>query len=141
VIPDLSVLWVIAAVLLLTILLDRLLFKPLTRVMAERATAVQSSRALAERAALQARDASDEFDRRTREARAEVYRQMEDVRRAALARRAALLAETRQQAESSIADAAARVRQEAESARQRLDRDAESLASTIAERVLGRPVS
>lgn len=140
-IPDLSVLWVIAAVLLLTILLDRLLFKPLTRVMAERATAVQSSRALAERAALQARDASDEFDRRTREARAEVYRQMEDVRRAALARRAALLAETRQQAESSIADAAARVRQEAESARQRLDRDAESLASTIAERVLGRPVS
>jgi F-type H+-transporting ATPase subunit b len=141
VIPDLSVLWVIAAVLLLTTVLDRLLFRPLTRVMAARATAVQSSRALAERAALQARDAVDEFDRRTREARAEVYRQMEDVRREALARRAALLAETRQQAQTSIADAAARVRQEAEDARHMLERNAESLASTIAERVLGRPVS
>jgi F-type H+-transporting ATPase subunit b len=141
VIPDLSVLWVIAFVLLLTVVLDRLLFKPLTRVMAERATAVQSARALAERAAMQARDAGDEFDRRTRAARGEVYRQMENVRREALARRAALLAETRQEAEASIAEAAARVREEAEDARRRLDRDAESLATTIAERVLGRPVS
>lgn len=140
-IPDLSVLWVIALVLLLTVLLDGLLFKPLMRVMADRAAAVQSARALAERAAMQAHNAGDEFDRRTREARAEVYRQMEEVRREALARRAALLSDTRQQAEASIAEATARVRDEAAEARRRLERDADSLATTIVERVLGRPVS
>ena len=34
--PDLSVLWVIFFVLLLTVILDRLLFKPILRVIAER---------------------------------------------------------------------------------------------------------
>ena len=56
-------------------------------------------------------------------------------------RRTELLAETRGQAEASIAEATARVRAEAAEARSRLDRDAETLAITITERVLGRTAS
>jgi F-type H+-transporting ATPase subunit b len=141
VIPDLSVLWVIVFVLLLATILNQLLFKPLVRVMAAREAAVASARQLAVRAATQARQASDEFDARTREARADVYRQMDDARRAALERRTELLAETRQQAEATIADATARVRAEAAEARARLDRDADVLATTIVERVLGPAAS
>jgi F-type H+-transporting ATPase subunit b len=96
---------------------------------------------MAERAAAEARAASEEFDTRTRDARAEVYRQMEEARRAALDRRAQLLADSRQQAEASIAEAGARLRADADQARSRLERDADSLATTIVERVLGRPVS
>ena len=48
--PDLSVLWVIVFVLLLATILNVLLFKPLMRVMDERATAVASARRLAEEA-------------------------------------------------------------------------------------------
>jgi F0F1-type ATP synthase membrane subunit b/b' len=66
---------------------------------------------------------------------------MEEARRAALERRTELLAETRRQAEASIAEATARVRAEAAEARSRLDRDAEALAATITERVLGRTAS
>ena len=55
--PDLSVLWVIFFVLLLTILLDRLLFRPLQRVMDQRAESTRSARELAERSASEARAA------------------------------------------------------------------------------------
>ena len=140
-IPDLSVLWVIVFVLLLATILNQLLFKPLLRVMAAREAAIAAARQLAERAAAQAREASDEFDARTRGARAEVYRQMDEARRAALDHRTELLAETRQQADASIADATARLRAEAAEARARLDRDADILATTIVERVLGHSAS
>lgn len=140
-IPDLSVLWVIAFVLLLATILNQLLFKPLMRVMAQREAAVSAARRMAEEAAAQARAASDEFDVRTRDARAEVYRQMDEARRAALERRAQILSETRQHVEATVAEATARVRAEAEDARARLDRDADALAATIVERVLGRQAS
>ena len=49
VLPDLLVLWVIALVLLLTVILQQLFFKPLLRVMHAREEAVRSARALADR--------------------------------------------------------------------------------------------
>jgi F-type H+-transporting ATPase subunit b len=141
VIPDLSVLVVIATVLLLAVTLDRLLFKPLARVMAQRESAVLSARELAERASADAQAAAASFDERTREARAEIYRQMDDARREALTRRTELLARTREQAEAAITDASARLRADVTQARATIDRDAQSLATTIVERVLGRQVS
>ena len=140
-IPDLSVLVVIATVLLLAVTLDRLLFKPLARVMAERERAVLSARELAERASADAQAAADSFDARTREARAEIYRQMDEARREALSRRSELLARTREQAETAIKDASVRLRADVAQARATIDRDAQSLATTIVERVLGRQVS
>ena len=52
--PDLSVVWVIVFVLLLTAVLNRLLYKPLLRVMEERQRAITSARELAERSAAEA---------------------------------------------------------------------------------------
>lgn len=140
-IPDLSVLWVIALVLLLSILLDRLLLRPVTRVMREREGAIRAARDLAEASRAKAQMASDEFDGKTRSARADLYQQMEEKRRAALEGRMELVADTRREVERSVADAAARVRTQAEAARVQLDRDADGLAATIVERVLGRKAS
>lgn len=140
-IPDLSVLWVIAFVLLLSVVLDRLLLRPVTRVMREREGAIRAARDLAEASRAKARMASDEFDGKTRAARADLYQQMEDKRRAALEGRTKLVADTRRDVERSVADAAARVRMQAEAARVQLDRDADALAATIVERVLGRQAS
>ena len=140
-IPDLSVLWVIGIVLLLIGTLNHLLFKPLAGVLAARDRAVQSARVTAERASAEARAAMDSFDARTREARAEIYRQMDEARRTALDARGELLASARRQAEDAITEATTRVRAEVADARARLERDADSLATTIVERVLGRQVS
>ncbi len=137
-IPDLSVFWVIFFVLLLAYLLNQLLFKPLTRVISAREGAVQSARQLADSANRQAQEALEEFEARTRAARAEVHQQMEVTRRAAEQRRASLVAEARQQSEGMRAEAASRLAQETDTARQRISLDADVLADVIAARILGR---
>lgn len=139
--PDLTVIWVIFFVLLSAVIVDRLILKPILRVIDAREAAVTSARALAERSAAQALAAVAECDAKTAAARTEIYRQMDETRRQALERRAALLAETRQQAEAEIQAAALRVRQQADGARAQLDRDATALAGAIVERLLGRKAS
>jgi F0F1-type ATP synthase membrane subunit b/b' len=141
VLPNLSVVWVIFFVLLLTMILDRLLLRPLTRVMGQREGAIRSARELAELSRARAEAAADEFETRTRAARADVYRQMEERRRAALERRTKLVAETRAEIERSITEATERIQHQAVQARAALERDADLLASAIVERVLGRKIS
>jgi F-type H+-transporting ATPase subunit b len=115
---DLSVLWIIGFVLLLIAVVNRLLFKPLLNVMHQRDRAVSSARELAERATADAAAAALEFEARTRAARAEVQRTMDDVRKTA---------------DALDADSAA--------ARERLAAEAMALGDVVVERVLGRPVS
>jgi F-type H+-transporting ATPase subunit b len=141
VIPDLSVAWVIVFVLVLSVLLDRLLLRPVTRVMSEREGAIRSARELAEASRARAQAAADELEAKTRSARAEIYRQMDEKRRAALERRAEIVADTRREVERSMADATRRVRAQATAARAQLERDADALAAIIVERVLGRKAS
>jgi F0F1-type ATP synthase membrane subunit b/b' len=141
VLPDLSVVWVIGFVLLLSILLDRLLLRPVTGIMKARASAIDSARELAETSRARAQAATDELDAKTRGARAEVYRQMEENRRAALATRAELVGATRREVERSMEEAAVRLRTQTEAARKQLERDADALATTIVERVLDRKAS
>jgi len=140
-IPDLSVVWVIVFVLTLSVILDRLLLRPTTRVMQEREGAIRSARELAEASRARAQAAADEFEAKTRAARGDVYRQMEEKRRAALERRASLVADTRREVEQSLRDAAQRVQKQAAAARAQLERDSDTLATIIVERVLGRKAS
>ena len=139
--PDLSVFWVIFFVLLLATIVDRLLLRPLTRVMQQREQAIRSARETAEAATARAHAATSEFEQQTSAARAEVYKQMDDMRRVALERRQQMLVETRAEVEKTVADASARVKAETEAARQKLRQDAESLGAAAAERILGRQAS
>lgn len=139
--PDLSVLWVIFFLMVLTIVLDKLLFRPIQRVIQQREEAARSARELAERSAREAAAATTEFEQKTAAARAEVYRQMDEVRRTALQARADLLADTRAEAERDLAAASAQLQAAADEARRRLSEDAEALGAAAAERILGRKAS
>jgi F0F1-type ATP synthase membrane subunit b/b' len=140
-IPDLSVAWVIALVLTLSILLDRLLLRPLTRVMREREGAIRSARDLAEasRTKAQVPRMNSTRAREPREPRS--TSQMDDKRRAALERRAELVAATRREIEQTVHEASDRLRAQTAAARQQIGRDADALAAPIVERVLGRKAS
>ena len=140
-IPDLSVVWIIVFVLLLSVILDRLLLRPVTQVMQQREGAIRSARELAESSRAKAQAAADEFESKTRAARADVYRQMDEKRRSALDRRAEIVAATRAEVEKTASEAAERIRTQAAAARTQIDRDADTLATTIVERVLGRKAS
>jgi len=137
----LSTVWVIFFVLLLTVVLDRLLFRPILRTMEARAQAISSAKALAERSAAEARAATEEFERKTAAARAEIYRQMDEMRRVAMNERGEILSRTRAEADEQIAAASAALQRETDDARRRLTADAEALGVAAAERILGRKAS
>ena len=136
--PDITTLWVVGFLLLCTFLLNTMVFQPILRIMDARANAVRGAKELAESAAQKATAAVAEYDQKLNTARAEVYRQMDDMRKAALDKRADLLASTRATVEQELTTASARVRQESKEARAALDRDASNLAGAIVSRVLGR---
>lgn len=137
-IPDSSVFWVIAFLLLTTYLLNALVFQPILKVIEARNKAVTDARTLAHSASERAAAANTEYSQTLNAARSEVYREMDDKRRVAMDQRAALLVATRADAERDLADATASVRQQAAEARRTLDREAETLAGAIVSRVLGR---
>ena len=139
--PDVTVFWVIFFIFLTGLIFNGLILRPILRVMAEREGAVKSARELAESAAGQARTATAEFEARTQAARNEIYREMDEKRRRALARRAELLAATRAQVETEIVEARESLQKQAAAARARLEQDANVLAGDIVERVLGRKAS
>jgi F0F1-type ATP synthase membrane subunit b/b' len=136
--PDITTLWVVGFLLLCTALLNTLVFKPILQVIDLRSAAVRGARELAESAAQKATAAANEYDQKLNAARAEVYGQMDGMRKAALDRRATLLANTRATVEQELNTATLRVQQESRVARETLDRDANTLAGAIVTRVLGR---
>ena len=137
-IPDITVLWVIAFLLLTTYLLNTLIFKPVLKVIEARLNAVSEARDLAQSASDRATTAATEYTQRLNVARSDVYRQMDDKRRSALDQRAVLLTQTRETVSRELAEATTRVEQQATEARITLDREADTLAGAIVSRVLGR---
>jgi len=138
VLPDLSVIFVLVAVIVLAVVLDRVLFKPLLRVMRERADAVSSAISLAENAAAKAQSATADFDAKVTAARTDLYKQMDERRKAADGYRADLMAKTKTEVDAQLADARATLQAQADQARASLDKDAEALGQQIAAKVLGR---
>ena len=135
---NLSLLWVIVFILVLTFVVNRLLIRPLTKTMEARQQAIDSARALADRAAAEARTAAGEFERKTAAARSDVYRQMDEMRRVANDERTKLLEATRAEAAAALAEATARLQADAARARAELRADAEKLGNEAASRILGR---
>ena len=139
--PNLSVFWVILFVLVLTFVIERLLLRPVMNVIRARELAIASARELAQRSASEAQAATAEFERKTAAARAEIYRQMDEMRRTALGRRAEIVAQTRAEAETAVAEALRQLDEESRAARRRLEADAETLGAAAADRILGRRAS
>ena len=136
--PDLSVVFVLFAVILLAVVLDRVLFRPLLRVMRERADAVSSAISLAENATVKAQAATAEFDAKVTAARTDLYKQMDERRKAAEGYRHELMTKTRTDVDKQLAKAKAELQAQTAQARARLDEDAEQLGRDIASKVLGR---
>ena len=137
-IPDLSVLWVIALLLICVFVLNTLIFKPVLHVSESRARAVRDARELAASAAQKATDASTDFDRTLAAARADVYGRMDEARRTALDKRASVLADTRRDVDTALTTATSQLTAQAAAARAALEGEAANLAVAIVNRVLGR---
>ena len=139
-IPDLSLFWVIALVLVLAWTLDRTLIKPLTRVMQEREQAIASARELAESATKRAAAAAREFEEKRAEARADIFKQMDKMRQDLLVHREDTLQKARIEADAAFKEASTRLSAQTEDARAQLEHDAQALGIAVAEQMLDRKV-
>ncbi len=135
-----TLLSVASAVIVLTIVLNFLLFKPLQRVLEERQQRSDEARAgLAEAQAVQAQRL-DEIEQRLKEARREAYTIREKAQHAGHERRDELMQEAQQQAHAMVEKTRAEISADIDTAKKDLEAEADRLAKMIAERVLGRPV-
>ncbi len=126
--------------LLLMFLLNRLLFKPMLRVLDERRERTEGRRQAAEQRDAQAEAVWADYQEKIQQARVEADRIRSDLIRRAEAERQKIVEEAAAEAEKNVAQIRARIQAEARDARAVLEKDARALAGGIAERILGRSV-
>jgi F-type H+-transporting ATPase subunit b len=126
----------ICLLLLLYFYLKAVLFGPLDKVLEQRRALTEGARRSASDSLTEAERKTQEYEAKMREARAEVYREQEELRKKWLADQAAQIEAAHQRTASSIKAAKERIAVEARAARQNLERTADALADEIASAVL-----
>ena len=136
--PDGSLVFVLVLFLILVFVLNRILFRPIGRVLDERQT-------LTEGAANEARAARRSYDTRLaeyeatiRQARAESYKRSEQHRAVAVEERRHLIDDAKQHAREQIERAKREIEQQVVQARAALESESRQIAERISRTVLGR---
>ncbi len=136
-----TLLSVASAVLVLILVLNQFLFKPLRTIIDERERRTDEARAELDDARGVQEQRLDEIEQRLKEAQREAYDIREAAQRAGGARRDELMAEARRQAHQLVDEARQEIAADLETARHDLQAEAERLSRLIADRVVGRPLS
>jgi len=126
--------------LLLMFLLNRILFRPMLKVLDERRERTEGRRKQAAQLDTEAQAIWDDYQKRIQTAKAAADRDRAQTVRQGEGERDKILQATAAEAEKAVAEVRARVRKEADQARQTLRADADRLAAAAAERILGRAV-
>lgn len=138
--PDISLVVIFALFILFVFLLNRLLFRPISRVLDKREALTEGATAEARAAARQYQARLSEYESSIRRARAEGYRQLEQKRSAELEARRALIEGIKEEAAREIERAKSSLAQQANEARAALEAESRQLAERISRTVLGREV-
>lgn len=128
----------IVLVTLFYFFLKAFLFKPLEKILEQRAARIEGARKEAEAYQVEAADKEKAYAEALKKARSEMFAEQEAARRAALDERSRIVKQARDAATERIRTAKARIEQEAAAARTALDRETESLAGEIVKLVLER---
>jgi len=138
--PDGSLVFVLILFMVFIFVLNRILFRPISRVLDERQTLTEgaASEARAARGRYEARLA--DYEGTIRQARAESYRHSEQTRAMALDGRRRLIEEAKQHANEEIASARNEIEGQAAAARASLESETSQIAERISRTVLGRTV-
>ena len=123
-------------VVLLHFYLKFVFFKPLQRVLRQRYEATEGARKLAESSLAKAAEKATEYEAALRAARAETYKELEQMRRQLQEERAAGVREARTRAEAAIAEARAALGAEVAGLKKTLEQESNTLADRIASKIL-----
>jgi F-type H+-transporting ATPase subunit b len=138
--PDGSLLLIIALFMFFVFVMNRLLFRPVGRVLDERQVLTEGATNEARAAGRRYQVKLAEYEATIRKARAESYRRLEQDRAKALEERRRLIEDAKQKASGEIEQAKSEIRQQAEGARVTLETEARQIAASISRTILGRTV-
>ncbi len=123
-------------VFLLFFFLRAAFWKPFEQVLAQRQAATAGARKEAERLLTAAEEKLREYEESLRHARAEIYREQQAHRQAALQERSQLLEQARQQAAENLRRAKGEIARAVESAKKDLESESQRLGEEIARALL-----
>ena len=135
---DGSIIPAIIIFLLLIAVLNRLLYKPIMKVLAERENRTTGLVHQAQEDMDHHLSLFEKYQGSIKNARMEGYRRQELLRAEALKRRAEVLAQSRAAAEKLTQDSRDTIRLQAETAKHQLTLDAQEMAQRITSAILGR---
>jgi F-type H+-transporting ATPase subunit b len=139
-VPDLSLLAIMAIFIATYTVVSRFFVRPVVAIIESREHETRTALELYEAAMGRFNEAVAEMEARLHVAKREAGEVRERFRAEAGAHRNALLQRTNGDAENMVSEADAQLTRDVAVAREKIVRDAESLAHLAAERILGRPV-
>ena len=126
----------VGLLLLLHFYLKAMLFGPLEKVLKERDQLTKGARKAAEQSLAAADKKTQEYEAKLREARGEVYKEQEEIRRRWLEDQASEVAQARERNAAAVRKAREEIAAEAAEARRNLTESSGALADEIATAVL-----
>ena len=135
---DLAFVFQLVNFLVLVLLLNALLFKPIRKQLADRVDLISGAKAKSAAVDKEVQEKLAAYEARMREIRAGAADERGALKKEAQQQEAAILEKARTEASQSLASIKAKVAQEAQEARRLLKESAETLSSEICEKVLGR---
>jgi F-type H+-transporting ATPase subunit b len=138
--PDGSLVFVLILFLVFVFVMNRLLFRPVSRILDERQTLTAGAANEARAAARRYESKLDEYEATIRQARAESYKNLEAQRAVALAERQQVVEAAKQATAEEISRAKAEIERQAEQARATLEAESRQIAENISRTILGRTV-
>jgi F-type H+-transporting ATPase subunit b len=139
-VPDGTLFLHIAIILVMVFILNNTLFKPINRILEERERRTRGRSGEAKEILQRVEEATTNYERTLREARAEGYRLMEHERAEAMNERQLKLNALREEVNGAVEEEKELIRVQAAEARGTLEADARSIALEIGSQILHRPV-
>ncbi len=136
--PNGSLVFILVLFLLFVFVMNRLLFRPIGRVLDERQVLTEGATSEARAAVRRYQAKLADYESSIRQARAESYKRLEQDRAAALEERRQVIEAAKQETRGEIEGAKSEIERQAEAARAALESESKQIAETISRTVLGR---
>ena len=137
-VPDGTILIHIAIIITMVFVLNRLLFRPVGRILSEREARTRGRTGEARETIHRVKESLSRYESSLRQARAEGYGLLEQQQSAAYGERQRKIAALRQEVEGEIEQEKGEIRVQAEQARGTLRAEAEQVAASISSQLLRR---
>lgn len=139
-VPDGTIFLHIAIILLMVFLLNRMLFRPVNRVLEERESHTRGRSVEARDTVRRVEESLSRYERSLRAARAESYQLLERQQTEAAEERRRRVDQVRSEVDEAIGEQKRLMREQTEEARTNLEVEARRVAANISSQILGRPV-